>query len=470
MMSQCSMFFWRQFQLPYGEKAPYFEEAPFLLLAMVSACNPVITMYYVLPYRRRVVEMIGFWRRSSAKVQLYDITFAASTSTTDATRELLVAGRNISLFPDDPNIAAMLGYESIFQGTTMVLIVWILFPVFPGYCLSIYYRTKIMHILNDNTSAMSNSTKRAQHDLIKALTIQAVLPVVMMSQCSVYFWRQFQLPFGDKAPYFEEAPFLLLAMVSAFSPAITIYYLLPYRKRVVEIVIFWKKFAQIGHDIAVNWTRYYLIYVCLVAASILTASETHHSAHHLAITNDLVTEGWLKTLITIGDCIALVCHYIRFLLPAFLVAVRCSADFQSPQCTRIAFIVFSCALFFGPNVTNSQLHIPGLEGLIGQHHLLTGMLGYFFVSCFTAFLDKFSPSPSIMPAWLMQFLYIIFSFVMVDLIPYIFFTLMMMWFPQMFLYYWFPIIFAMDIVILGVIVKFSEDFYGAITQKFENFL
>ncbi|CAJ0564355.1 unnamed protein product, partial [Mesorhabditis spiculigera] len=197
---------------------------------------------------------------------------------------------------------------------------------------------------------------------------------------------------------------------------------------------------EIGHDIAVNWTRYYLIYVCLVAASILTASETHHSAHHLAITNDLVTEGWLKTLITIGDCIALVCHYIRFLLPAFLVAVRCSADFQSPQ------------------------------GLIGQHHLLTGMLGYFFVSCFTAFLDKFSPSPSIMPAWLMQFLYIIFSFVMVDLIPYIFFTLMMMWFPQMFLYYWFPIIFAMDIVILGVIVKFSEDFYGAITQKFENFL
>ncbi|CAJ0564364.1 unnamed protein product, partial [Mesorhabditis spiculigera] len=244
MMSQCSMFFWRQFQLPYGEKAPYFEEAPFLLLAMVSACNPVITMYYVLPYRRRVVEMIGFWRRSSAKVQLYDITFAASTSTTEATRELLVSGRNISLFPDDPNIAAMLGYESIFQGTTMVLIVWILFPVFPGYCLSIYSRTKIMHILNDNTSAMSNSTKRAQHDLIKALTIQAVLPVVMMSQCSVYFWRQFQLPFGDKAPYFEEAPFLLLAMVSAFSPAITIYYLLPYRKRVVEIVIFWKKFAR----------------------------------------------------------------------------------------------------------------------------------------------------------------------------------------------------------------------------------
>ncbi|CAJ0950603.1 unnamed protein product, partial [Mesorhabditis belari] len=69
-----------------------------------------------------------------------------------------------------------------------------------------------MYILRANP--MSNKTKDAQKKLVKALTIQAIIPLFMMSQASIYIWRQFQLPFGDLAPYFEEWVFLLMAIVS----------------------------------------------------------------------------------------------------------------------------------------------------------------------------------------------------------------------------------------------------------------
>ncbi|CAJ0572775.1 unnamed protein product, partial [Mesorhabditis spiculigera] len=82
---------------------------------------------------------------------------------------------------------------------------------------------------------MSENTKRAQKDLVKALTIQLILPLVMMSQASGYFWRQFRLPLADYFPYFEEWSFLNIAIVSLFNPLVTIYYVKPYRKKVVEM-------------------------------------------------------------------------------------------------------------------------------------------------------------------------------------------------------------------------------------------
>ncbi|CAJ0952160.1 unnamed protein product, partial [Mesorhabditis belari] len=120
------------------------------------------------------------------------VMFASSTSDPVIVRRMLIEHRNISLFPDDPKVAALIGYESIFQKTTLAIIIWICLPIFPGYTAAITYRTRIMYILRANP--MSNKTKDAQKKLVKALTIQAIIPLFMMSQASIYIWRQFQLP------------------------------------------------------------------------------------------------------------------------------------------------------------------------------------------------------------------------------------------------------------------------------------
>ncbi|CAJ0569728.1 unnamed protein product, partial [Mesorhabditis spiculigera] len=46
------------FEINYANYAPYFEEWVFLSLAMVSLVSPCITIYYVLPYRKRVTSIL----------------------------------------------------------------------------------------------------------------------------------------------------------------------------------------------------------------------------------------------------------------------------------------------------------------------------------------------------------------------------------------------------------------------------
>ncbi|CAJ0923960.1 unnamed protein product, partial [Mesorhabditis belari] len=158
------------------------------------------------------------------------IPFASSTSDPAGARQMLIDHQNGSLFPDDPKIAAIIGYENILQPTTMPLLALLCLPILPGYTAAIIYRIQILRVLEKNS--MSPKTKMAQKKLVKALTIQAVLPILMMSQASIYAWRQFQLPFAHSVPYFEEWAFLLVAMVSSMNPCITVYYVAPYREKV----------------------------------------------------------------------------------------------------------------------------------------------------------------------------------------------------------------------------------------------
>ncbi|CAJ0576935.1 unnamed protein product, partial [Mesorhabditis spiculigera] len=177
--------------------------------------------------------------------------FATSTSPPEVARKMLFEHRNISLWPDDPNIAAIIGYESIFQKTCLAIIIWICFPVIPGYAISIILRRNILKRITSN-GAMSENTKKAQKDLVKL-----ILPLVMMSQASGYFWRQFKLPLADYFPYFEEWSFLNIAIVSLFNPLVTLYYVKPYRKKVIEMFPFCfnrqsRKTAQAAYEAQTN--------------------------------------------------------------------------------------------------------------------------------------------------------------------------------------------------------------------------
>ncbi|CAJ0950590.1 unnamed protein product, partial [Mesorhabditis belari] len=163
------------------------------------------------------------------------ILFAISTSPPALVRKMLAEQRNSSLFPDNPNIAAIAGFESVWQKTTLALISWSGLPIFPGYTASIIYRTRILRILEK--SAMSEKSKEIQKKLVMALTIQAILPLFMMSQATVYIWRQFKLPYGESAPYFEECVFLSVAILSSINPLITIYFVPPYQKKVCRMML-----------------------------------------------------------------------------------------------------------------------------------------------------------------------------------------------------------------------------------------
>ncbi|CAJ0569727.1 unnamed protein product, partial [Mesorhabditis spiculigera] len=125
-------------------------------------------------------------------------------------------------------------YNNLLMPLTIAIFLWLCVPVFPAYCISLYFRCPNNAEIEGNL-CLSSGTIKAQRNLVKALTIQAILPLCMMGQATIYLWRQFQLPYANYAPYFEEWVFLSLAMVSLVSPCITIYYVLPYRKRVTSI-------------------------------------------------------------------------------------------------------------------------------------------------------------------------------------------------------------------------------------------
>ncbi|CAJ0569707.1 unnamed protein product, partial [Mesorhabditis spiculigera] len=79
------------------------------------------------------------------------------------------------------------------------------------------------------------ATVSAQRKLVKALTIQAMLPFAMLTSSPLFLWEQFQLPFVEYVPYYEEWGFLSLALTSVISPLVTIYYVLPYRRWIMKL-------------------------------------------------------------------------------------------------------------------------------------------------------------------------------------------------------------------------------------------
>ncbi|CAJ0569718.1 unnamed protein product, partial [Mesorhabditis spiculigera] len=250
-LTDSGTFLWQQFKLPLIDYIPFFEEYIFLTVAISSAVSPVITIYYVQPYRRKIMEWIYFWQKGDNKLvyttsnfKTMEITEGSKNSkflqharsayywcsgdddhdkfnqiTGDfdpiALRNLLAERRPESLHPDDFGVAIPIGHQNIYEFRVFILILGVTVPMFPSYAISLYYRRTILKKLHENVH-MSKRTVEAQKSLLKALTIQLVIPCITMAESSSYLWKQFELPLCTQVPYFEEWIWLSMSTVRTF--------------------------------------------------------------------------------------------------------------------------------------------------------------------------------------------------------------------------------------------------------------
>ncbi|CAJ0564357.1 unnamed protein product, partial [Mesorhabditis spiculigera] len=195
----------------------------------------VLTVGPVKPARLAVYCLIAY-----IPAFLVLVGFASGTSPPEVIYKIIATKKNSSLWPDDPEIAAIIGYEDMTSPYNLVITMWICTPIAPGYVISIFYRCRILRKLHAHSS-MSPKTLRAQKNLVKALTLQSVTPLLTMSLSTGFLWMQYRLPGHVHLFFLEEYAFILVALTSMINPCIIIYYVLPYRKRVQRLLFFWKR-------------------------------------------------------------------------------------------------------------------------------------------------------------------------------------------------------------------------------------
>ncbi|CAJ0576797.1 unnamed protein product, partial [Mesorhabditis spiculigera] len=132
----------------------------------------------------------------------------------------------------DPSIRAG-GFKSVWDPSILPMTLWVTMPVFPCYAVSIYYRQCFLRDIQK--SAQCARTKWAQQKIVQSLTIQSLLPLFPMTMAATYNYRQFQLPYYEHVPYFDEWPILSVTIISAFNPLLTIFYVQPYRNAITKI-------------------------------------------------------------------------------------------------------------------------------------------------------------------------------------------------------------------------------------------
>ncbi|CAP27361.2 Protein CBR-SRD-3 [Caenorhabditis briggsae] len=73
---------------------------------------------------------------------------------------------------------------------------------------------------------MSKSTRTSHKQLMKALTIQAIVPIFWLTASSLYLLLLFQLVDGA---IFENVPFRIMECMPMLTPLISLYFVRPYR-------------------------------------------------------------------------------------------------------------------------------------------------------------------------------------------------------------------------------------------------
>ncbi|CAJ0928563.1 unnamed protein product, partial [Mesorhabditis belari] len=130
--------------------------------------------------------------------------------------------------------SAISGLEPVWNVKAISFDVWLCCPCFPVYSLAFLYRKKFISALRGST--LSHRTKSLQENCVRALTIQACFPIVFMAFSSTYMYRQFRLPGYLSLPYSDELIFLSFSVLSGLSPIVSLYFILPYRNRLLELV------------------------------------------------------------------------------------------------------------------------------------------------------------------------------------------------------------------------------------------
>ncbi|PIC43427.1 hypothetical protein B9Z55_004175 [Caenorhabditis nigoni] len=120
------------------------------------------------------------------------------------------------------------GNISMFAPITFISIMYMTTPCVPIYCAIFYFRHHTLKILSNPSINLSPVAKISHQKLVKALTLQAGIPIFWLVASGIYSLAQFGFISG---PIPENITFRLMDCIPMVSPIVTIAFIQPYRDR-----------------------------------------------------------------------------------------------------------------------------------------------------------------------------------------------------------------------------------------------
>ncbi|CAI4221521.1 unnamed protein product [Auanema sp. JU1783] len=118
------------------------------------------------------------------------------------------------------------GNHMLNQPMTSVVLGTIVLPMFPIYVLVIFFYKKVHKFLKANNENMREVTVRGHKKLLKAITIQASIPIFFMFP-PITIYGLYHLEFIDFT-IIEYSVYALFSFFPAISPMVTLYFVKPY--------------------------------------------------------------------------------------------------------------------------------------------------------------------------------------------------------------------------------------------------
>ncbi|KAK6050342.1 7TM chemoreceptor [Cooperia oncophora] len=147
------------------------------------------------------------------------ITFSFASDDVDEVKTAMA-----KIFDYDMSSECVSGHVSIFKWRTLYTNLYMTLPIIPMYIAILILRRLTIAKLHVDT-ALSDKTKHLHGQLLKALTLQACLPIFFVLAAATYAIGQLDI---YHHPALQYSTFILLDGLPMLSPAISIYFIRPY--------------------------------------------------------------------------------------------------------------------------------------------------------------------------------------------------------------------------------------------------
>ncbi|CAL2031885.1 unnamed protein product [Caenorhabditis brenneri] len=118
------------------------------------------------------------------------------------------------------------GNISVFSPIAFISIMYMTFPCVPIYCAILWFRHNTLSVLNNPNLNLSPVTRGSHQKLIRALTVQAAIPIFWLVASGIFTLAEFGFISG---PIPENITFRLMDCIPMVSPIATILFIQPYR-------------------------------------------------------------------------------------------------------------------------------------------------------------------------------------------------------------------------------------------------
>ncbi|KAF1751177.1 hypothetical protein GCK72_017731 [Caenorhabditis remanei] len=136
-------------------------------------------------------------------------------------------------FPDyELDITTITGITDVLSPAATFSILNITLPVFPIYTAILIFRRKILKKLGTNTEHLRTETRNIHKQLLKALTLQACLPILFTGGVFLFFLQAIRL---ITHPILECLICAIPAPIPLLSSIISLYHIRPYRQALLRL-------------------------------------------------------------------------------------------------------------------------------------------------------------------------------------------------------------------------------------------